>query len=110
MKDPRRYVAHLVDHCLGARLDAAGHTPGLRETVIDLVADALPEHVETLTGTQLDLLPHPSRAQLPDAYLADQAAAEDALQHAAAGLRAVLAQAGPRQCPDLRTQLRHAAP
>ncbi|WP_143669107.1 hypothetical protein [Streptomyces sp. wa1063] len=94
MRNPREFATDLVDNYLGARLDAAGSPAGLRETVIDLVADALPDHVETLMRTQLDLLGHPSRTQLPDAYLADHAAAEDALQRAAAGLRAALAQAG----------------
>ncbi|MER5539766.1 hypothetical protein [Streptomyces mirabilis] len=94
MKDPRRYAAHLVDHYLGARFDAAGHAPGLREAVIDLVAAAIPDHVEPLMRTQLDLLTHPSSDRFPDAYLADRAAAEDALQKAAAGLRTALAQAG----------------
>ena len=94
MKDPRRYAAHLVDHYLGARLDAAGQAPGLRETVIDLVVAAIPDHVEPLMRMQLDLLTHPSSDRFPDAYLAEQAAAEDSLQKAAAGLRAALAQAG----------------
>lgn len=93
MNNPREFATHLVDHYLGDRLDAAGSPAGLRETVIDLVIDALPD-VETLMGTQLELLTNGRRSQLPDAYLADQAAAEDSLQHAAAGLRAALAQAG----------------
>ncbi|MEF9908553.1 hypothetical protein [Streptomyces sp. P9-A2] len=93
MNDPRQYAADLVDNYLGDRLDAAGNPPGLREAVIDLVADAFPD-VETLMGTQLNLLTNGHRSQLPDAYLSDHAAAEDALQHAAAGLRAALAQAG----------------
>ncbi|MFJ3692308.1 hypothetical protein ACIPWB_31900 [[Kitasatospora] papulosa] len=70
MKDPRRYATHLVDRFLGARIDAAGHAPGLRETVIDLVAAAVPGHLEPLMRTQLDLLTHPSSDQFPDAYLA----------------------------------------
>ncbi|MFF5675745.1 hypothetical protein ACFY8S_37615 [Streptomyces hygroscopicus] len=93
MNNPREFATHLVDHYLGDRLDAAGSPAGLRETVIDLVIDALPD-VETLMGTQLELLTNGRRSQLPDAYLADQAAAEDSLQRAAAGLRAALAQAG----------------
>lgn len=93
MNNPREFATHLVDHYLSDRLDAAGSPAGLRETVIDLVIDALPD-VETLMGTQLELLTNGRRSQLPDAYLADQAAAEDSLQHAAAGLRAALAQAG----------------
>ncbi|MGC0211964.1 hypothetical protein [Streptomyces levis] len=94
MKDPRRYATRLVDHYLGARIDAAGPAPGLREAVIDLVAAAVPAHIEPLMRTQLDLLTHPSSNQFPDAYLADRATAEDALQKAAAGLRTALAQAG----------------
>lgn len=93
MNNPREFATHLVDHYLGDRLNAAGSPAGLRETVIDLVIDALPD-VETLMRMQLDLLTNGRRSQLPDAYLADQAAAEDALQRAAAGLRAALAQAG----------------
>ncbi|MFJ9154297.1 hypothetical protein ACIRP7_41100 [Streptomyces sp. NPDC102270] len=94
MKDPRGYAAHLVDRYLGARIDAAGPAPGLREAVIDLVAAAVPGHIEPLMRTQLDLLTHPNSDLFPDAYLADRAAAEDALQKAAAGLRTALAQAG----------------
>ncbi|MET9804233.1 hypothetical protein [Streptomyces sp. NPDC006368] len=93
MNNPREFATHLVDHYLGDRLNAAGSPAGLRETVIDLVIDALPD-VETLMRMQLDLLTNGRRSQLPDAYLADQAAAEEALQRAAAGLRAALAQAG----------------
>jgi len=94
MKDPRHFATHLVDHYLGPRLDAVGSPPGLRETVIDLVTEAIPQHVQALMDAQLDLLTNSSRTLFPDAYLADQAAVEDALQHAAAGLRAALAQAG----------------
>ncbi|MEU2794672.1 hypothetical protein [Streptomyces sp. NPDC007100] len=94
MKDPRLYATRLVDHYLSARIDAAGHAPGLREAVIDLVAAAAPGHLEPLMRAQLDLLTHPSSDQFPDAYLADRATAEDALQKAAAGLRTALAQAG----------------
>lgn len=94
MRDPRAYATFLVDHYLGARLDAADNPPGLRETVVDLVAEAIPQHVERLVSAQLDLLGNPGSRLLPDAYLADQAATEDGLQQAAAGLRAALAQTG----------------
>ncbi|MEV0626370.1 hypothetical protein [Nonomuraea wenchangensis] len=118
MNDAREFATHIVDHYLGPRLDAAGSPAGLRETVIDLVIDALPD-VETLMGEQLDLLTNGHRSQPPDAYLADQAAAEDSLQHAAAGLRAAFAHAGhlgnpqsfergaaARLCDDPRAALR----
>ena len=94
MNNPEEFAADLVDHYLGARLDAADAPAGLREAVVDLVTDALPGHVEALMGAQLDALAHASRTQYPDAYLAAEAAAEDALQQAAAGLRAAFAQAG----------------
>ncbi|MER6194886.1 hypothetical protein [Streptomyces cyaneofuscatus] len=95
MNNPRQFAADLVDQYLGARLDAANSPAGLRETVVDLVTEALAAgHVEALMSAQLDLLAHPSRTQFPDAYLAAEAAAEDALQQAAAGLRVALAQAG----------------
>ncbi|MFC5813585.1 hypothetical protein [Nonomuraea harbinensis] len=93
MNDAREFATHLVDHYLGPRLDAAGSPAGLREAAIDLVIDALPD-VETLMGAQLDLLTNGRRSQFPDAYLAHQAAVEDSLQRAAAGLRAAFAQAG----------------
>ncbi|MBT1094208.1 hypothetical protein [Streptomyces sp. Tu102] len=95
MNNPAEFAAELVDHYLGARLDTAGAPAGLRETAIALLTDALAAgHVETLMSAQLDTLAHPSRTQWPDAYLAAEAAAEDALQQAAAGLRVAFAQAG----------------
>ncbi|MGW4162231.1 hypothetical protein [Streptomyces sp. NPDC004788] len=92
--DSQAAATEIVDEYLEARLVSAGSPAGLRETVIDLVAEALPQHVTTLMVQQLDSLTHPSRTQWPDAYLADESATEDALQQAAAGLRAALAGAG----------------
>ncbi|MFC8660805.1 hypothetical protein [Streptomyces sp. NPDC057199] len=95
MNNPEEFAAELVDHYLGTRLDTAGAPAGLRETAIALLTEALAAgHVETLMSAQLDALAHPSRTQYPDAYLAAEAAAEEALQQAAAGLRVAFAQAG----------------
>ncbi|MFC8230664.1 hypothetical protein [Streptomyces sp. NPDC057287] len=94
MNDWRAFATEIVDHYLRTRLAAARGPAGLREAVIDLVSEAIPQYVEALMGQQLDSLTHPSRTQVPDAYLADESAAEDALQQAAAGLRAAFAQAG----------------
>ncbi|GLF95510.1 hypothetical protein [Streptomyces yaizuensis] len=94
MTNSQEVATEIVDHHLGTRLISAGEAPGLRETVVDLVAEAFPQQVETLMGQQLDLLTHPSGTQWPDAYLADESAAEDALQQAAAGLRVALARSG----------------
>jgi hypothetical protein len=93
MNEPRDFVTHMVDHYLGNRREASAEIPGLREAVVELVTAAFPEAVEPLMRAQLDLLGR-SQASMPDAYLADQAAVEDALQRAAAGLRSALAQAG----------------
>lgn len=94
MKDLRAVATEIVDHYLKSRLAAARGPVGLRRTVIDLVTEALPQHVDALIGQQLGLMTHPSRTQVPNAYLADQNTVEDALQQAAAGLRAAFAQAG----------------
>ncbi|MEU6934781.1 hypothetical protein AB0A05_37415 [Streptomyces sp. NPDC046374] len=92
--DSQEAATEIVDHHLEARVASAGSPAGLRETVIDLVAEAFPHHMTTLMGQQLDALTNPSRTQWPDAYLADESITEDALQQAAAGLRTALAGAG----------------
>ncbi|MFB6628128.1 hypothetical protein ACFCWD_35345 [Streptomyces sp. NPDC056374] len=94
LPDSQEAATEIVDEYLAARLASAGSPAGLRETVIDLVAEAFPQHMTTLMGQQLDSLAHPSRTQWPDTYLADESVTEDALQQAAAGLRAALAGAG----------------
>ncbi|MGX1886939.1 hypothetical protein [Streptomyces sp. NPDC055287] len=56
MTDFQEAAIEIVDHHLETRLAAAGNPVGLRETVIDLVTEALPQHVESLMGQQLDSL------------------------------------------------------
>lgn len=93
--DVRRTATYLVDEYLGGRLDSAGDAPGLREATIALVMSALQtDDFQRLIGQQLEQLRHPSSTAVPDAYLADEAAVEDALQHVAAGARAAMARAG----------------
>lgn len=88
-------AAHLIDGVLGDRLNLAGNPPGLREAVIALAATTLKtSEYEILIRDQLQQLRHPSSTAIPDAYLAYEAAAEDALQHAAAGIRMAMAQNG----------------
>ncbi|GAA1195466.1 hypothetical protein [Pseudonocardia alaniniphila] len=88
-------AAHLVDGLLGDRLNFAGNLPGLRQAVIALAAGVLETgEYEQLIRGQLSQLRHPSSTAIPDAYLAYEAAAEDALQHAAAGIRMAMAQNG----------------
>jgi hypothetical protein len=51
---------------------------------VDLTATALSSDAGTLMHQQLDALCNAGTGQFPDAYLADEAAAEDALQYAVA--------------------------
>lgn len=94
-RDYRAMANGLVDTFLGHRLEAAGNPPGLREATVDLAATALESHVlEQLMRHQLEQLTSPSSKAVPDAYFADEAAIEDALQRAAAGMRVAAAQNG----------------
>jgi hypothetical protein len=94
-RDYRTMADVLVDGYLGSRLERAGDPPGLREAAVDLATTALVSPgLEQLMRHQLDQLRGPSSEAVPDAYLADEAATEDALQRAAAGLRVAAAQTG----------------
>lgn len=88
------FAEAVVEEHLGQRLDHASRIPGLSEAVIGLVAEAFTGPSEQLMHAQLRLLNRPGSTDFPDAYLADESAAEDALQHAAAGLRVAFAQSG----------------
>jgi hypothetical protein len=92
--DRSELAAGLVEEFLGSRLDAAGEVPGLREATVELLAKALTDDTERFIQSQLEQLRHPSSRQIPDAYFVDEVAAEGALQHAAAGIRAALARNG----------------
>jgi hypothetical protein len=94
-RDYRAMANGLVDTFLGHRLEAAGNPPGLREATVDLAATALESHVlEQVMRHQLEQLTSPSSKAVPDAYFADEAAIEDALQRAAAGMRVAAEQNG----------------
>lgn len=94
-RDYEAMASGLVDAFLGHRLESADNAPGLRETVVALATRALEsDHLEQLMRHQLEQLRNPSSNAVPDAYLADEAAIEDALQRAAAGIRVAMAQNG----------------
>jgi len=85
----------LVDHYLSDRLSAPATPPGLRDAATQLTAAALGDATfERLIRAQLGQLRSSGSSEIPDAYLADESACEDALQHSAAGLRSALAPAG----------------
>ncbi|MCM3920139.1 hypothetical protein ND748_00310 [Frankia sp. AiPs1] len=92
--DHRAVAAAAIDELSASRLDAVDNLPGLREAAIDLAAAALSGDAGELMHAQIQHLRRPGSSLFPDAYLAVDAAAEDALQRAGAGLRVALAQAG----------------
>ncbi|RJQ92767.1 hypothetical protein [Amycolatopsis panacis] len=93
--DYRQLASDLADNLLADRLAAAGRPAGLRDAVIELAVDAFAHGgVEQLLRQQLDQLLNPNSRSEPDAYLADEAAIEDALQRAAAGLHTANARNG----------------
>ena len=84
-----------VQEFLADRLAASGQPPGIREATIDLVTEAFAEgSVDRLAREQYEQLLHPRSTTEPDAYLAHEAAIENALQLAAAGMRTASAQNG----------------
>jgi hypothetical protein len=88
-------TARLVDGFVGKRLPPAGDAPGLREAVIALAHATLEtDDFHQLIRDQFQQLRSTSSTAIPDAYLADQATVEDALQRAAAGIRLAMAQNG----------------
>lgn len=92
-RDRAEQAQLLVDEMLGRRLEEMDEYPGLREAVIDGVAnryDSISERVRQ----QFDHLRSPRSKRVPDAYFADEEAAEDELQKAAAGIRTALAISG----------------
>jgi hypothetical protein len=94
-RDNRAMAEGLVDGYLGFRLEQAGDPPGLREAAADLAATAFASpDLEQLMRHQLEQLRGLHSKAVPDAYFADEAATEDALQRAAAGLRVAAAQNG----------------
>jgi hypothetical protein len=93
--DVHAAAGHLVETYAGKRLAAADEPAGLRESTSALTAAALSmDAFERLIRGRLEQLRHPSSRAIPDAYLADEAAVEDALQRAAAGIRTAMAKAG----------------
>ncbi|SEM11316.1 hypothetical protein SAMN04515665_13132 [Blastococcus sp. DSM 46786] len=96
MIDHAKAIAEqLLDEILSDRLSTAGAAPGLREAAIALAVAALEtDDFEQLIREQLQQLRHPSSTAIPDAYLADEAVVENALQRAAAGIRLAMAQGG----------------
>lgn len=94
-RDHRAMADALVEGYLGSRLEQAGDPPGLREAAVELAATAFSSpDLEQLMRHQLEQLRGPSSKAVPDAYFADEAATEDALQRAAAGMRVAAARNG----------------
>ncbi|MEU3624813.1 hypothetical protein BS329_17880 [Amycolatopsis coloradensis] len=87
--DHEDFAEYLVQEHLAHLLADA---PVLRRATVELTAAALAEFADDLLSEQLDHLRGPGSQRIPDAYLACEAAVNDSLQHAAAGLRSAMAQ------------------
>lgn len=92
-RDQKRQARGLVELFLDERLRNANEPPGVREAVIDKVADNL-ETIQTRCGEQIGQLRSPSSTRIPDAYFNDEEETENALQQAGAGIRTALATEG----------------
>ncbi|MEU4769122.1 hypothetical protein AB0H12_38350 [Actinosynnema sp. NPDC023794] len=96
---PSERAEGLVSMFLDVRFEEAGEPLGLREAVVDRLAQRI-AGVSSRLGEQIDHLSSSSSDQVPDAYLADEEAVEDDLQTCAAGIRAATAM--ERLVPDPR--------
>jgi hypothetical protein len=93
MNDDAAVAASLVDEHLAERLRRAGDPAGLRDAVSSQVARGMDALRESM-GRQFDHLDVRSGSRLPDAYLLDEAAVENAVQDMASGYRTTLATLG----------------
>ncbi|WP_426007190.1 hypothetical protein ACPFL9_09115 [Paenarthrobacter sp. NyZ202] len=89
----RGQVERLVRFYLDDRLADSNEPPGVREAVIQQVVDRV-DNIKQRSGEQIDQLCSPSSQRIPDAYFNDEEEIENAIQLAAAGIRAARARAG----------------
>jgi hypothetical protein len=90
---PEERAGALVTLFLDDRLENANEPPGLREAIIDRLAGQL-DDIGKRCGEQIGQLRSPSARRIPNAYFADEQAAENELQASAAGIRTARALAG----------------
>lgn len=89
----RGQVEGLVRFYLNDRLADANEPPGVREAVIQNLVDRI-DIVKQRSGEQIGQLRSPASQRIPDAYFNDEEEIENAIQLAAAGMRAAHARAG----------------
>ncbi|MGL3804612.1 hypothetical protein ACSYDW_00785 [Paeniglutamicibacter sp. R2-26] len=90
---PRGQVEGLVRLFLNDRLADANEPPGVREAVIQNLVDRV-ESIKQRSSEQIGQLRSPSSRSIPEAYFNDEEEMENAIQWAAAGIRAASARAG----------------
>lgn len=90
---PSEQAKGFVTEYLGDRLEDADEPPGLREAIVDRLVGQL-DDIGIRCREQVGYLRSPSSRRIPDAYLADEEAAENELQAGAAGIRTAIALAG----------------
>jgi hypothetical protein len=90
---PEKRAEGFVTLFLDDRLKYANEPPGLREAIVDRLVGQVDE-IGKRFGEQIDHLQSSSARRMPDAYLADEEAAENELQTTAAGIRTARALEG----------------
>ena len=90
---PRRQPEGLVHLYQDERFADANEPPGVREAVIQDLVDQV-ETIKKRISEQVRQLRSPSSQRIPDAFFNDEEELENALQRAAAGIRAAYARDG----------------
>lgn len=103
----RGQIERLVRFYLNDRLTDANEPPGVREAVIQNVVDRV-KSIQQRSGEQIDQLRSPSSQSIPDAYFNDEEEIENAIQLAAAGIRAARARVGVLTADARRSEASYA--
>lgn len=90
---PRGQVERFVRLFVDERLANANDPPGVREAAIQELVDRV-ETIRQRSSEQIGQLRSPSSQRIPDGYFNDEEEIENAIQRAAAGIRAARARAG----------------
>lgn len=106
---PREQAEGLVHLFLDERLADANEPPGVREAVVQSLIDQV-ETIKHHSSEQIGQLRSPSSQNIPDAYFNDEEALENALQQAAAGIRAARAREGFLTADARRFEAEYAFP
>lgn len=90
---PVHHVEGLVGMYLDERLREANEPPGVRDVIVDDLANRI-DNIAERVREQIGQLSSPSARRIPDAYFHDEEEVENVLQTASAGIRSALIHEG----------------